>query len=221
MTAAGRGDRFKSAYDVPKPFVPVDGVPMWKRALEPWMRYGMPTIIMQEEHEKFIDDDTLLEMNFIFLGGYTEGAAETCSIGARGLDPKEPVVFVECDSVIEFDHDSWDTSTSGTFVVERDNPAHSYCQLDDQGYVTEIREKEVISNWANTGHYWFESCEKFLEVFDDAYKHKRKTRGEYYTAPLYNDLIANGDKVKTVLVDEWHCWGTPDDVSEWESRCTN
>ena len=220
MTAAGRGSRFTPTHTMPKPFILVEDVPMWERAIRPWLRYGTPTVVMQESHSKYIGNVNF-ECDFIFINYYTEGAAETCAIGARSIERDKPVMFVECDSVIEFDHDNWDYSTAGTFVVKRDNPAHSYCKLNGDGFVTEIREKEVISPWANTGHYWFQTAGQFLDTYDLAKKEERKTRGEYYTAPLYNDIIANGDKVKTQLVDQWHCWGTPQDVYEWKNSNTD
>jgi NDP-sugar pyrophosphorylase family protein len=216
MTAAGRGTRFQDSHDVPKPFILIEGIPMWERAIQPWLRYGKPVVVMQKEHEKYIRELDF-DVEFVFIDGYTEGAAITCMIGAKRLNPDEPVVFVECDSSIEFDHVRWDHSTSGTFTIVRDNPAHSYCELDNNGDVLKIREKEVISPWANTGHYWFSKTSIFLDTVENAITENKKTRGEYYTAPLYNDIIDQGHTVKMLLVDKWHCWGTPKDVEEWQS----
>lgn len=212
MTAAGRGSRFQNTHNVPKPFILIDGIQMWERAIRPWLQYGKPVVVMQKDHEKYIRKDLDFDVEFEFIKGYTEGAAITCMLGALRCDANEPVVFVECDSVIEFDHERWDHNVSGTFTVVKNNPAHSYCKLDDEGYVLEIREKEVISPWANTGHYWFSKTSLFLETVKNAIEQKRKTRGEYYTAPLYNDIINQGHPVKTLLVDKWHCWGTPKDI---------
>ena len=217
MTAAGRGSRFKDSHDLPKPFIPVDGVPMWERAIRPWLRYGKPVVVMQESHKPYIREVDF-DVEFVFIDEYTEGAAITCMIGAKHLDPKEPVVFIDCDSVIEFDHDRWDYSTSGTFIIVSDNPAHSFCTLNDDGNVSKIREKEVISPWANTGTYWFSRASLFLNTVADAMVKKKKTRGEYYVAPLYNDLIDQGHIVKVLLVDKWHCWGTPEDVKKFEEK---
>lgn len=216
MSAAGRGTRFQEDYNIPKPFILVDGKPMWQRAIEPWLKYGKPTIVMHSSHKPYLNNKEV-DANWIFIDEYTEGAAITASIGVRNLNKEKPVVFVECDSIIHFNHDQWSWETSGTFVAERNNPAHSYCKVSEDMSVTEIREKEVISNWANTGHYWFKSVKEFLDIQEKAVKEKRKVRGEYYIAPLLNDRIQEGAQVFAQKVDKWHCWGTPEDVKMYKN----
>ena len=94
MTAAGRGSRFQDTHNIPKPFILIDGIQMWERAIHPWLQYGKPVVVMQKDHEKYIRKDLDFDVEFEFITGYTEGAAITCMLGALRCDPDKPIVFV-------------------------------------------------------------------------------------------------------------------------------
>lgn len=213
MTAAGLGSRFKNYSDVPKPFIKVNGKCMWEHAITPFLKYGNPTFVFQQAHRSFFDVPDF-DHNVVWIDTVTEGAAETAYIGSLHLDTFEPVCFIDSDGVIEFEN--WDYSEfGGTFTTNSLDPKHSFVKLDDNGFITEIREKDVISEIANTGHYWWHTLHDFQETFEYAKKYEIKIRNEYYMAPMYNIAIANGFKFKPLQVNNWNCWGTPTDLNDY------
>ena len=219
MAAAGKGSRFKDYTEVPKPFINIDGKPMWWLAMEQWLDYGIPTVLFHTDHERWYEDPPF-DVNIIWLDEYTQGAAHTAYLGLKMnnlIDGGDGVVFVECDSNIHFDHSDWLKTAalySGTFTTHSTSPNHSYCRVEGLK-VLEIREKEVISQYANTGHYWWRTANEFMWTFEDAYENNRRTRGEFYMAPLYNDLIRSGKSVAMHMVDQWDCWGTPAELEKF------
>ena len=219
MAAAGRGQRFIDWSKTPKAFTDINGTPMWVKSITPWLKYGKPTIVFHKDHKHWFEDPGF-ECNYVWLENYTEGPAETCYKGLIDRNGNDSVVFVDCDSNITFDTEKWDTSVGGLFVMKKNNPVHSYSKIDENGYVIEVKEKEVISPWANTGHFWFANVSEFVDLFEYAYKNKIKHKGEYYIAPLYNDAIQRLDmKFKILEVDKWYCWGTPQDVESFVANC--
>ena len=221
MAAAGRGQRFIDWSKTPKAFTDIDGTPMWVRSIQPWLKYGTPVVVFHKDHRRWFKDPGF-ECKYVWLDEYTQGPAETSFKGILGAALElsdDPIVFVDCDSNIVFNEDLWDCSTGGLFVMKKNNPAHSYSKIDEDGNVIEVKEKEVISPWANTGHFWFAKVSEFVDLFEYAYENKITTRGEYYIAPLYNDAIQKQNmKFKVLEVDKWYCWGTPEDVERYRNE---
>jgi hypothetical protein len=58
--------------------------------------------------------------------------------------------------------------------------------LDDNGHVTDIREKEVISENATVGFYYWSRGTDFIESAEAMIKADSRVKGEFYVAPIYN-----------------------------------
>jgi dTDP-glucose pyrophosphorylase len=97
----------------------------------------------------------------------------------------------------------------------------SYARVDENDNVVEVREKQVISPWATVGAYWFARASQYVTLAEDAINSESTERGEYFVGPLYNHLIAAGGKVKTVLINELLCFGTPKDYLETTTKLAN
>ena len=60
--------------------------------------------------------------------------------------------------IVDFIHDCKDRKLDGsimTFVEIEKDPKWSYVKIDDNSLVTKVKEKEVISNYATVGIYFF------------------------------------------------------------------
>jgi hypothetical protein len=99
-----------------------------------------------------------------------------------------------------------------------DTDKNSYARLGKDGYVTEIREKEVISNVSLNGiHYWkqgkhfVESAEAMIAADD------RAPNGEFYIAPTYNYMIKAGRTVGIHHIpnEQHHAVGVPLDLERF------
>ncbi len=98
-------------------------------------------------------------------------------------------------------------------VMPGSDPGLSYV-LPQEGHnecrVSATAEKQVISNLASTGLYWFRRAGDFLTAIKSA-SYTVQQNGEIYVAPLYNPLIALGMDIRyhSVLTTEVILCGTP------------
>lgn len=146
----------------------------------------------------------------------TQGSVSSCCLAAHLVNNDIPLIvfcpdiyfepkFVPTDEIFEND---------GYILTFKANSAnYSYVQQDENGLVTKTAEKIVISDNASVGVYCFKTGKMFLELAEAAISSGLKSNKEYYVCPLYNLLIANGGKVKTLLVPIMYVMGTPDEMT--------
>ena len=116
-------------------------------------------------------------------------------------------MFVECDSNIHFDHSDWLQTAalySGTFTTHSTSPNHSYCRVEGLK-VLEIREKEVISQYANTGHYWWRTANEFMWTFEDAYENNRTNADGLLKLAQYH--LSRDINQAEKIIDDYSCIG--------------
>jgi dTDP-glucose pyrophosphorylase len=86
-----------------------------------------------------------------------------------------------------------------------DHPKWSYLRLNDDRVVLEVVEKEVVSNVATVGVYNFRRGCDFVRAADAMVAADMRVDGEFYVAPVYNQLIAEGARIA------WHSVGRVED----------
>ena len=90
---AGRGKRFADeGYKLPKPVVPVDGVPMVVAAAKSLPSADKTVFICLKEHIKKYHIDKEIKKYFpkaviVPIAGVTEGQASTCLLAEKYIDP--------------------------------------------------------------------------------------------------------------------------------------
>ena len=68
-------------------------------------------------------------------------------------------------------------------------------KFDADGYVTMVREKEVISNEATVGIYNFAHGKDFVNYAHKMMERNLRVNNEFYVAPVYNMMIEDGKKI--------------------------
>ena len=71
----------------------------------------------------------------------------------------------------------------------------SFIKFNEEGYVTMVREKKVISNEATVGIYNFKKGSDFVKYAHRMIEQNLRVNGEFYVAPVYNLLINDGKKI--------------------------
>lgn len=105
---------------------------------------------------------------------------------------------------------------SGALVsFESSEPRYSYAALDEDGYVKKTAEKEVISNHALCGAYFFSSGKRFKEVAHQLLNEPEFKKPEYYVSLLYNYLLEAGEKVLLAPMEEYYSYGTPEELGKY------
>lgn len=217
---AGAGSRFVDAgYDLPKPLIDVGGKPMIHRVVNNLNLNANYIFIIQKEHYEKYDLANVLnyiaDTSHIFvIDGMTDGAARTTLAAVHAINNDTPLIIANSDQLV-----AWDSSEFVNIVkknhavaVFKDNdPKWSYAQIDD-GVVTEVAEKRVISDYATTGIYGWKTGADYVKYAEQMIDKDIKTNNEFYIAPVYNEAILNGDTVLPYFVEEMHGIGTPEDL---------
>jgi dTDP-glucose pyrophosphorylase len=101
----------------------------------------------------------------------------------------------------------------GAFKLDRPDAKWSFARTGAGGTVTETAEKRQISDNALTGFYHFSRAEDFFNAAERAVRDGSTTRGEFYVAPLYNELIASGRSFVLDTAEKLVPLGTPEEVA--------
>jgi dTDP-glucose pyrophosphorylase len=226
MPIAGRAQRFlDKGFTLPKPLIDVAGVPMIQRALKS-VEVDNPhyIFIVREEH---INDHNIDERLTSLLGDdieivvadrVTEGAACSCLLAEEHIDSDNPLIIFTPDCFFEppFNPDSISERYDGAVgVFHSTSDAHSYVETDARGDVTRAAEKQVISEDAVGGLYYYKRGSDFVKYSKQMIEQELKVNGEYYICPVFNLLIANGMKVGIEKQQKHVVLGTPHDLETY------
>jgi dTDP-glucose pyrophosphorylase len=93
----------------------------------------------------------------------------------------------------------------------------SFAKTDERGIVTEVAEKNPISDQATVGIYWFRHGAAFVRAAKRMIAADTRVNGEFYVCPVFNELIAEGGVVRTWEIerDQMHGIGTPEDLEAY------
>lgn len=82
-------------------------------------------------------------------------------------------------------------------VFEGEGEQWSFVLPSEEGSCRVIKtsEKERISHLCSTGLYYFKRASDFMSVFRKMWAQKRLSKGEFFIAPMYNELILQGGVV--------------------------
>jgi NDP-sugar pyrophosphorylase family protein len=233
---AGRGSRFADAgYELPKPLLPVHGVPMIEVVVAN-LRPSVPArfvFVCQREHLAAYGLEERLHAiapgcAVVAIDGVTEGAACTVLLAAGEIDPDDALVIANSDQWVDTSFDAHlallrERGLDGLIMTRRaDHPKWSYVELDAAGAVTRVVEKEVVSDEATVGIYTFARGGDFVRAARAMIAADERVGGEFYVAPVYNRLIAEGaaigfDNIGTVG-DGMYGLGVPEDLEDFLAR---
>ena len=228
---AGRGSRFANAgYQTPKPLIPVGGKPMIQWVIEnvrPSQPHRFIFICLEEHLVRYPEVPATLRglcpgCEIVTVREVTEGAACTVLLARQFIDNQDALMIANADQYVELTIDDYlaameQAEADGLIMTFwSDHPKWSYCGLDDNGLVTEVVEKQVISNEATVGIYNFRHGWKFVKAADDMITSDLRVNNEFYVAPTYNQLIRAGAKIVTIRTGReragMYGLGTPEDL---------
>lgn len=235
MPMAGEGSRFlKKGWTTPKPLIELHGLPLFKRAISSVSIDGIPMkysfIVRQEHIDKYRLDEqikaSLPHANIFSVQKTTRGAVETCLMAESVITDDEGVIVMDCD--LEFRSRLFleilkdilslplEQAEGGALVsFESNEPRYSYAALGEDGFVTRTAEKEVISNHALCGAYFFSSGKRFKQIAHQLLNEPEFKKPEYYVSMLYNYLLVDGEKVQLATMEEFYSYGTPEELKRY------
>lgn len=225
MPMGGAGTRFfDNGYECPKPLLEINGKPFFywaTRSIEKYVELESLTFVVLREHiNRFKIDDVIKayfpKAGIVVLEKVLNGAVLTCMEGVKELSDNVPVLFNDCDHAFtstafnDFCKKGEFSEPDGALLTFLSNkPCYSYLKKNEQGYVTETVEKEVISDEAICGAYYFKDKRTFLGAAEE-YLNKCSYK-EFFVSGVYNVLAQKGGKIKGLLTDFHVPFGTPEE----------
>jgi len=229
---AGEGTRFpRDSYKIPKPLIEIHGQPMIQRAVESLNLPGKYHFVVRKD--SYYDQvcsllhKILPDPKIISVEETTQGPAASCLLFKDFINNEEELVVVNCDQIMWWDSELFLSTAryykyDGVVVTySTTTPKNSYARINRNGFVEEIKEKEVISDISLNGiHYWrkgkyfVQSAESMIEQND------RAPNGEFYVGPSYNHMVRAGLKVGIHHIPNWqhNPVGVPEDLETYLNK---
>jgi len=163
---AGAGSRFEQAgYTFPKPLIDVKGKPMIQVVVENLNMDANFIFVVRKEHRERYNLDSLLKLiapgcQIVETDGLTEGAACTALLAKDFIDNDAPLFFANSDQFVEWDSNEFmykmnETNADGGIIsFTSTHPKWSFAKINEEGLVTEVAEKNPISDIATVGYYY-------------------------------------------------------------------
>ena len=225
MPMGGGGTRFgNKGFNLPKPLIELQGKPFFYWATQSIYKFvdvqDITFVILQEHIDKFYIDKKIKEYypdaNIQIIPHVLNGAVLTCCEGVKAINDDSPILFNDCDHAFiceEFNRFSengkFEEIDGALLTFKSDSPNFSYVKFDDNGRVTGTIEKEVASNEAICGAYYFKNKDIFNTAVE-SYLTKCSYK-EFFVSGVYNEMADRGDCIVTFNIDEHISFGTPEE----------
>ncbi|HLD72416.1 MAG TPA: sugar phosphate nucleotidyltransferase [Candidatus Nanoarchaeia archaeon] len=239
---AGSGKRYNEvAFHGPKPLVEIDGKPMIEHVINMFSFEDEFIFICHEEHLK----ETQLKKVLLNLAPKSKivsvttdqirgGPLYTCSNVFNLVGDNEEVIINYCDFTLKWNYsdflaeinqrrcDGAVISFQGFHPASLGDTYYAYLKVDQERYLTELREKEPFTkenrmdDYASTGTYYFRKWSDFKRYTQKVMDANMNTKGETYITHPYILMIKDGLKVLNYEVEKFICWGTPRDYEVYK-----
>jgi dTDP-glucose pyrophosphorylase len=228
---AGAGSRFaKAGFMDPKPLIPVFGKPMIQLVIDnltPACEHQFIFICQRAHVKEYGLREKLTQFSpgsqLIEIDGLTEGAACTVLKAAHLINSNEPLMIANSDQYIDTNINQYLAIESGEnldgliMTMKASHPKWSFAATDDAGFVTLVAEKDPISDNATVGIYNFARGVDYVLAANQMIDKDLRVNGEFYVAPVYNEMIGWGAKIGIANIGDdqgngMFGIGTPEDL---------
>jgi HAD superfamily hydrolase (TIGR01509 family) len=229
---AGAGSRFqKAGYTFPKPLIDVRNKPMIQVVVENLNIDANFIFVVQKDHREKYNMDTMLKLiapncTIVEVAELTEGAACTALLAKEHINNDNPLLFANSDQFVEWDSNEFmykmneTNADGGILTFKATHPKWSFAKVDDTGLVTEVAEKNPISDNATVGIYYWKRGSDFVKYAEQMIEKDIRVNNEFYIAPIFNQAIQDGKEVriKEIPTECMHGLGTPEDLQIFLSK---
>lgn len=227
---AGSGSRFAQAgYQLPKPLIDVNGIPMIQKVINNLNIDANFIFIVQKEHYEKYNLKSYLNLmapncQIVLAGDVRYGAAWDTLLAKQFINNDKHLLIANSDQFIEWDscefmYSMLCSDTDGGIVTfEASDSKWSYAKVEQDGYVSEVAEKKVISNEATVGIYYWKRGSDYVQCAEQMISKNIKTNNEFYVCPVFNEAIQNNKRIKTFPIQKMWGLGTPEDLNHFLSN---
>jgi dTDP-glucose pyrophosphorylase len=222
---AGAGSRFAQAgYTFPKPLIEVNGKPMIQVVVNNLNVDAHFIFLVQKEHYEKYNLQSVLSLiapgcDIVQVDGLTEGAACTTLLAKDLINSDEPLLMANSDQFVEWNSNevlyafTADSIDGGIVSFKATHPKWSYAKVGEDGFVSEVAEKNPISDNATVGIYFWKKGSDYVKYAEQMIEKNIRTNNEFYVCPVFNEAIQDGKKIRIKDIDKMWGIGTPEDLN--------
>lgn len=199
---AGRGQRFKDeGFKTDKPFIKINNKMLIEYVLDSFDRKHNFYLVIRKEFEKlYFEELNFLKkkykVNFSYVSQITTGAASTALLAIEKIQNLDlPLLVADSDNFYlnneanNFINFSLENNLDGSLATFSSNSSDfSYIQIKDSKIIG-TKEKEVVSNFAISGLYFFKNIKHFLYSSIEMIAYNSKIKDEFYMSNTFNFLL--------------------------------
>jgi dTDP-glucose pyrophosphorylase len=117
------------------------------------------------------------------------------------LDDSQQVMIANSDQYVDVDINAYlqvinESDAEGLIMtMKASDPKWSFVGFSAAGLIDRVVEKEVISDEATVGIYNFRRAGQLISAIEAMVAKDLRVNGEFYVAPVYNELIGQGARV--------------------------
>jgi beta-phosphoglucomutase-like phosphatase (HAD superfamily)/dTDP-glucose pyrophosphorylase len=221
---AGEGSRFKNAgYRDIKPMIKINNKTMIEIVAKNIGIKAEYIFIVRKEDEDLYNiakhiSKHVKKSKVILQDGKLPGAACSSLLAKNLIDNNHHLVIANIDQYIEDDIGLIINNfiskgvDGGILTFENTDPKWSYVKINDFGTIDAVAEKNVISNEATCGVYFWNKGSDYIKYASKMIEKNIKTNNEFYICPVYNQAIEDQRLIISHKVKGMHGMGTPDDL---------
>lgn len=202
------------------------GKMMFERSIAPYLgRYHITVGIIAENEDRYAIADYVTEnypddITLIVLPERTSGPANTVYqiLKAVDLAPSTEFLIKDCDSFFEHEYQEGNyvcVSSIKDHEVLKKLSSKSFIVSNDQGIITSIIEKQVVSDKFCVGGYKFASVSMYLDAYE---KLNAANVREIFVSHVIEQCLNERHIFKEALVTNYTDVGTADDWFEYNDR---
>lgn len=223
ITAGGKGKRFfEAGYKKYKPLLPVGDKTMIEKVYEN-LRIKNSQVFISVNKKYRADFESLFSNKAkIIVDDIQNGAAGGVLVCRKYIDNKNPLVVAYCDQLVDFPmRDFINTNLDGRVVIFKSTlPNMSYAKIY-RGFITEIAEKNQISDNITTGIYYSKHGCDFIKATEKMVGDDHRVNNEFYVSTVFNyfpkDRKIGAYKIRK---EQMHILGTPNDYEKYLESLT-
>ena len=233
---AGHSRRFKSVgYKDPKPFIMIDGKPMIQHICSMFSPSDHFIFVCNKQHLTTLKYKSILcnivkNYTIVPIASHELGPVYSVLQAGQYVDSDSPIIMSYCDFMMRWDYAKFLKSVIGypgvMAVFKGFHPAsfgttfYAYVKANESLEMEELREKRSFTNdrvneFASTGVYYVDSWKRFKLYATELIEKNDKVASEFYCSLIYNYMVRDNFKVSLFEVQNFICWGTPEDLAEY------
>mgnify|MGYP003331348229 CR=1 FL=1 len=218
---AGEGLRLKEGYKMPKPFININGEPMFNWALKSIDKDNNFIFIVRKDHSMAVKiiKDYYPNAEIIIQEGKLDGAVKTIELAEKYIDNDMPLMIVDCDISVNINMYDFITNALMSYdgaIVTFTSTDTKYSYAKTQGKkVYEVAEKKAISNDAIAGVFFWSKGSDYVKYSKALIEKDIRVNDEFYVSTVFNEAIKDNKEITFANADSFFHLGTTKELEDF------